>query len=372
MVNFGFLSSYSDAFNISNSLVIIILLIWRRGYIFVPKNSVYKITIINIILLSSLITPFLFNLKLDLLRFLYSLIALNLMFMSVIQVLPFFYESKIKETAKSSAFISFSSLVIMLIFILTIKNRYSINHYLGFTEISHFALCSAPLFLFSFYYQKNHKIRMTFIALIILVGVFTPNLSMLMLIPLFYLIKLNFKSLFYFLLLLPLAYYLNSTAYFQLRLSTAFGSEENLQNLSGLVFIQGWEFCLAILNKGFFWGIGFQQMGLTNILWSDTSYLIEQIAGQGLSVKDGSFFFSKLFVEFGIIIILILFLFLFWYIRLLLSNSILTSQKIFFLASSNALIFILFIRGMGYFNFGVFWALLFLMYHNNKSIQNVQ
>ena len=258
----------------------------------------------------------------------------------------------------------------MILYIFFIKEQYGMNHYFAFTEISHFALCSAPLFLFSFYNLTNKKLKIIFIILIVLVGILTPNLSILILIPLFYFNRLSLKS-FFLLFLLPILFYFITSSYFLARINSVIKTGDELQNTSGLVFIQGWEFCQNLLNKGYFFGMGFQQMGSSNILFTETSYLIQQIAGEFLSIKDGSFFFSKLFVEFGLIFIYFFLYFLLWYRKLILNKQIFSPVKLFLVASANAFLFMLFIRGMGYFKFGVFWVILAFFYSNKNIVVNV-
>jgi hypothetical protein len=65
IVNVGFLNAYSDAFNILITLVILILVAWRRVFILPSKNIIFKIILINIILILSLFFSLIYSFKID-------------------------------------------------------------------------------------------------------------------------------------------------------------------------------------------------------------------------------------------------------------------------------------------------------------------
>jgi hypothetical protein len=76
-------------------------------------------------------------------------------------------------------------------------------------------------------------------------------------------------------------------------------SEES-QNLSSLVYQQGWQLVSESWDKSDGWGLGFQQLGIegTNV---DVAVQIEKIARVPLNLLDGGFTASKLLSEFGVL-----------------------------------------------------------------------
>jgi hypothetical protein len=82
--------------------------------------------------------------------------------------------------------------------------------------------------------------------------------------------------------------------YFTQRLGLGEGS-----NLSGLVYLQGWELIGESLQLSSNWGLGFQQLGLdgTNVPAASAIYAL---AGDNLNLQDGSFLLSKLLSELGV------------------------------------------------------------------------
>lgn len=77
-----------------------------------------------------------------------------------------------------------------------------------------------------------------------------------------------------------------------------FSSESN--NISTLVYLQGWELMWEGLSTTHGWGLGFQQLGLqgTN---SAISRIIYVLLGSDSNILDGGFVFAKLVSEFGVI-----------------------------------------------------------------------
>lgn len=71
-------------------------------------------------------------------------------------------------------------------------------------------------------------------------------------------------------------------------------------NLSSLVYIQGWEMIGAATSETLGWGLGFQQLGYT-FLNAPTSDLIYRLTGgTDLNLKEGSFAAAKLISELGV------------------------------------------------------------------------
>jgi hypothetical protein len=74
----------------------------------------------------------------------------------------------------------------------------------------------------------------------------------------------------------------------------------NTVNLSNLVYVQGWQMIAESLNRSAGFGIGFQQLGLTNPETPATE-IIFTLLGRYSNILDGGFTFAKLAGEFGIL-----------------------------------------------------------------------
>lgn len=73
----------------------------------------------------------------------------------------------------------------------------------------------------------------------------------------------------------------------------------NTQNMSTLVYIQGWQLLLRAFPQSRGWGIGFQQFGLHDANSAATDAL-QLLTGNNVNILDGGFTFAKLAGEFGI------------------------------------------------------------------------
>lgn len=71
-------------------------------------------------------------------------------------------------------------------------------------------------------------------------------------------------------------------------------------NLSALVFIQGWELMFESLGRSQMWGLGFQQLGVHGTE-AASSYLIFALLQSDSNLLDGGFVAAKLVSEFGIL-----------------------------------------------------------------------
>jgi hypothetical protein len=155
-------------------------------------------------------------------------------------------------------------------------------------------------------------------------------------------LTLTLPALFF----LDLSYYVERLEFF----------EGASNNVSALVYLQGWQLLYDSFAKHYGFGIGYQQAGL-NATEVDASYLIQALVGDNLNLKDGGFVFSKLVSELGFLSLL----FLIPYIRGVIyslkiikvnKESCLPNQKpLLLFASCSVLCYSieLFVRGVGYF-----------------------
>ena len=72
----------------------------------------------------------------------------------------------------------------------------------------------------------------------------------------------------------------------------------NSTNLSSLVYVQGWQMLQEALHKTYWWGLGFQQLGIgyTNV---PASVRINALLGHDANLQDGGFILSKIGGELG-------------------------------------------------------------------------
>lgn len=163
-----------------------------------------------------------------------------------------------------------------------------------FTEPSHFALSALPLFLY--YGVTSRGLARQFALLAGVTAAFAlQNLTMLSAAAVAVLICA--RPLTLALLSVPLVFALPllDLQYFAARLD--FSPESD--NLSALVFAQGWQLIDESLRNSRFWGLGFQQLG---VFGSEVEFavVINALIGEDSNLSDGGFNFSKLVSEFGL------------------------------------------------------------------------
>lgn len=163
-----------------------------------------------------------------------------------------------------------------------------------FTEPSHFALSFAPFLMYVAISSSGWKRglvlligiglalameNMTLLVVGILVTLICNLRSAILLVPLAVVVLTPFIDFYYF-------------------LSRVDFSSDN-DNLSTLVFIQGWQLMEESLQNSSFWGLGFQQLGVkgTEVPIADVIYTLMSTY---VNLNDGSFTLSKLVSEFGI------------------------------------------------------------------------
>jgi hypothetical protein len=134
---------------------------------------------------------------------------------------------------------------------------------------------------------------------------------------------------------------------------------EDLQNLSNVVLLHGWERALLSIRDTCGLGLGFQQFGIWGPI-GELQDLILAMAGGDLNLNDGGTTASKLVAEFGVIgIALLVGWFIWWWraARLLRSTIRGVRQPAIIVFMSVCIVAIgveLFVRGVGYISPGLF------------------
>ena len=126
-------------------------------------------------------------------------------------------------------------------------------------------------------------------------------------------------------------------------------------NLSALVFLQGWELMAESLARSSGWGLGFQQLGVHGTQTA-SSYLIFALLQADANILDGGFTAAKLISEFGLFGILLVAWLLFLGMRSFLNlrrmvrlGAATDQARLFVDAVQIALLVELMVRGTGYF-----------------------
>lgn len=249
-----------------------------------------------------------------------------------------------------------------------------------FLEESHYAL---SIGIIAVAYAFSGKIIWgLFIGInTLLLALFFPNLTLLIFSLLilfassFRLKPTYFKSL---ILLIPVltiivwTLFISSSEYFSSRLNF-----ENTNNLTALVFMQGWDMAYLNLIKTNGLGLGFQMLGSPTTYLSPLTDEIVNLTNKEFNLADGGFLAAKVIAEFGVIgIIMItsyiyfLFKFIFYgnqiWLRIRLSHDHQYTQELKKRLLISGILFgffvEVFLRGYGYFSPGVYLALVAMFY----------
>jgi len=169
------------------------------------------------------------------------------------------------------------------------------NPIFPFVEPSFFAMLFTPILLYCLLISgPKHASLMIILAFLILIFVKSLILALGLVFILFLMRKYYFL---FFLLLSFLALCIFLDYDYQYYLDRLPISEDS-NNLSNLVFVQGWNILIQSLKSSFFLGVGFQQLGVAEI---DPQVLskVTSIVGRPINNLDGGFLFSKFISEFG-------------------------------------------------------------------------
>jgi len=163
-----------------------------------------------------------------------------------------------------------------------------------FTEPSHLALIAAP-FIIQQAVRLPLTLRYLWLGLWLTLAFANQSLSLIVVISLA--AAASLPVFWAVLALVPVAMVVSGIdlQYYSERLDLSIQSD----NLSALIYRQGWELARAGLDYNSGLGIGFQQLGLAP-LNVPTSDMIFRILRSDANLRDGSFMLAKLVGEFGI------------------------------------------------------------------------
>jgi hypothetical protein len=165
-----------------------------------------------------------------------------------------------------------------------------------FTETSHFALAFFPILLYRCVRARGLR-QLAWLAAVFAIALWMESLSLLVGAVLATIacrraLLLTLSALAVAAVGMPF-----ELAYFTSRLDFS-GA---VMNLSNLVYIQGWQLVGESLERSSNWGIGFQQLGHRDTDAAAADLIRQVTNGVDANLTDGSFVFSKLASEFGVI-----------------------------------------------------------------------
>ncbi len=179
------------------------------------------------------------------------------------------------------------------------------------------------------------------------------------------------RHTFIFILFIPFLFFIiQNLEYYSSRLNTS--SDDNL---STLVWLQGWENAFINFTETYGFGVGFQQFGINGLKGNATEAIAYLRASEGnttLNQLDGGTLGAKIFGEFGFFgLILIYFLTSlslksFFKLRRM-TNTNNLHLKTFSLCVFSVFIFELFVRSMSYISNNVVLLIVALIYITNHK-----
>lgn len=347
---------------LSGTLSFIMLFLVINGFIY---NKIRKkvldavIFVILLLLLHFFVVFFLFE-DIDFLRGFLSIVALFLMLIGA-----FFFSMNILYVSQES----FTKLIdfIFICFIIVFVGKYIpiIQNYndhlkpvMPFNEPSHYALFFIPVYFFKLYTSQTNTRKYLLFFTGLGIGILLTNLTMILGVFLGAVVTFRnriFLFLFIIVSLFPILGIYVDLGYFSERI--LFSKDSN--NLSVLVFIQGWQLAYEsfFMTKGL--GVGFQQLGVVYVK-TEVGSVIEKITSvSNVNVSDAGLTAPKIISELGIIGFFLIVYYIFYSIKLCVNIVKVDDVKLIFAY----VVFIsfsidLFVRGIGYFNAPFFFFLV--------------
>jgi hypothetical protein len=244
---------------------------------------------------------------------------------------------------------------------------------LFFSEPSHFALSFLPFFLYAvIFFGFRMKVAIIFFAFLMVV--FLENLTLAVGVALTVVITFSFKKTIFFLPIFAIPFLFVDVEYYSVRLNVL----GDTQNLSTLVYMQGWERAYLNLKESYGIGVGFQQFGIVGSLGEIMKDVVA-LTGKELNLLDGGSLAPKIVGEFGmlgIFALLMYFIYFFKKIKWLHSVSlniypVPDSREVFFVCCFLMFSIDLFIRGIGYFSSSGFLFVASLIFMSLDKFSSV-
>jgi hypothetical protein len=338
--------------------------------VFSRELLLYAYIVFLLIFVHYLLSQFVVSLEQDGIRFLASLVSMVTIISAALAVSMSLKE--VKQSAVKSAIYTISLILVFnAIMSLTGVDYFGVRSNkltFLFNEPSHFAIVTAP---FLIYYIKSRSSAWLFMLLLFLgFSIYIENMTMLIAVLLSVLVGFRLtKIMIFFLVILISILGTLDTNYFVSRL--VFSVDES--NLSGLVFLQGWQNSYLTLVDTYGWGCGFQQFGIASTAGEITQKIQEVVHGESLNLLDGGTTASKLIGEFGVFGIFVVSIFVVRAIqafRFIRKNESISSLTLLTKCVEISFLIELFIRGVGYFSPTIF--LYLVVYFCSKMTSRIE
>lgn len=288
----------------------------------------------------------------DIVRPLTSLALLLLMMIAApfLGAALFTVDDRYKKSIEAVAFASFPIALIGLAGIAPYSEIASDRPLFPFTEPSHYAFTVFPLWLYLVAIAGKMQ-RLILLAIMAGLALLLKSLSLAVAVLVLAVVTLQGGLLVCFLIISGVGLSLLDLTYFTDRLDFSYQN----QNLSMLVYRQGWELILTSLSETRGWGIGFQRLGFTD-LFTTSSNIIYALTGSDVNIADGGLTVAKVVVEFGVIgVLAMVYLSRLFFCaalqlrRIALRRDSTTAGEIFALCCLLGVVIEFFVRGAGYF-----------------------
>lgn len=362
---FGYGSSMAGGVLLFSLLIISFHLMRYRS---VPRRVVVALVLSVVVFVHFVISLFL--VQVDAERFLLSICLLLLLLLSASVfegVWAIADDEEVSRGARRCLALLFGMLVLSFAGLQPPSFREYEKSIFPFTEPSHFALVFTPFYMY-FCLQLNRKARLAALMIMPIVGLVVENMTIMVGWVLVAAVVVGVRSVF---LLVPFVLGLVllgvDGGYYARRLEFS-GSE----NLSVLVYIQGWEMLQASLLRSYGWGAGFQQLGVFGS-GAPTSDIIESLAGRHMNLLDGGFSVAKIIGEFGVfgglMVAVYFWIFICAFVRLRTDRALSSGRKLACCFVLSAFVE-LFVRGVGYFSITnyIFISSVFFLFRGGRLL----
>lgn len=223
---------------------------------------------------------------------------------------------------------------------------------LFFSEPSHFALSFSP-FLFYMIILSSSRMKLLYILSSFVMALALENLTLVIAVSLIGFVALPLRRLMFFATIAAILLISTGPDYYA---SRVFLTRES-QNLSSLVYMQGWERAYLNLKDSMGVGVGFQQFGIIGRR-GEIQENLSELAGGDLNLLDGGSVASKFIGEFGVLGIVTLLVYLVFLAKKIKILHVIAMGKgspkdcteAFFLACFVMYCIDLFVRGTGFFS----------------------
>lgn len=361
------------------STAAVIILFYTLTLFFTPKKSISKpffnffVLLFILMLLHTIVVFFIFSDSLNVAKYLASILFFFIflysahLFSGNLVEMPMAFVNKM-------LIIFFCILIFCAVVSLTdIIDSYRYpNNVFPYTEASHFALFFLPIYYYAT--VKLKKYRLVLILIGFLLALFIKNLTLVVGVVILASALYRIWALPLFPILIFLIVNNFELDYFTSRLDFSKGND----NLSTLVYVQGWELMGEALKTSHGFGVGFQQMGEVKLARTPAGKIIYMLTKEDYNIPDAGFTAAKLICEIGFlgIILIVFYLKIFVKCWIKLGNDALKDQDnilIFAICIIVSYFVELFVRGVGYFNPTTFLFLtaLFVYNHYNKAQSNI-